>query len=177
MLLNSRGQFEGFPSAVLPPPSWFTEAGEVRAAWPAQAPKHPRSRKPTPAQAAGRRYERKVFTRLKEDFGDRVLIQPWFSFLPSVGRQRYCQMDAILDLGGSEYTILEVKVRHTPDSWWQLAKLYLPVLRAYKPEAKFRLGTIVGSYDPATPYPAPFELVYSPEAIQPNLVGVLRWKL
>jgi len=48
--------------------------------------------------------------------------------------------------------VFEIKFQHMPEAWWQLVKLYRPVLEAYKPVPVVTVE-VCRSYDPAQPFP------------------------
>lgn len=79
-----------------------------------------------------------------------VLCGPWYRYITTSSRPRFCQPDFVLqDASGSEACIVEVKLSWTSDAWWQLKRIYLPVLKAAHPEVEFRTLVICASYDPA----------------------------
>ena len=44
---------------------------------------------------------------------------------------RFCQTDGIiLDTASKRITLVEVKYSHTPQAYWQMENLYIPVLQA-----------------------------------------------
>jgi hypothetical protein len=55
--------------------------------------------------------------------------------------------------------LFEVKARFTSDAWWQLRKLYEPVVRAaFSPKTLLSV-IICRSFDPSVAFPEPYELV------------------
>lgn len=138
---------------------------EARVDWLGVPPFVPRrlSRKSS-AKAAGLRYERKIQSRLSKDH-QLFLPHLVFAFHSSYGRER-CIPDgvAISTRDPSLLTIIEIKLRHTEDAWYQLNDLYLPVVRKALPNHKIQLLEICKFYDPAIKLPGPFTLVYDVEA-------------
>ena len=135
--------------------------------------------RPTVAQLNGLRYERKV----RERFGKEVPhteVGPWFFFRDANGFRR-CQPD-LLFLLPDRVIIAEVKLHHTTDAWWQLRKLYEPVVGKAL-GLSVRLLVITEMYDPAVAWPEPLEFLNSPDAISGWIrdrgtgMGVLRWTL
>lgn len=167
------GLSEGFPAPSLPP-RYFIPAVSPSNVVQLPCNPHRRSRTTNGAKLAGLRYEKKVKERLRLEFGDDAILAPWFSFTD--GTRRCCSPDFLLRRG-DDFVIGEIKIRHVADSWWQLKRLYLPVMQAWRPASSFRLLTIVGSFDPATAYPEDISLIYDIGDLPDNKIGVMRWKL
>lgn len=140
-----------------PPPEAFRPAGRVLSAG-FSTPPALRRKRYTGRRLEGVRYERKVHEHLRELHGDLYLESPWLRFFPAEdgARWRWCQPDALLfDFQRGRITIVEVKYQHTSDAWWQVKKLYLPVLQAMFPANlwEFDFCEVVKWYDPATAFP------------------------
>lgn len=118
------------------------------------------------AKAAGLRYERKAAEWFAREFPISFLGQ-WFSFEDSgdeTRRVRHCQVDAFaLDPIAGVVTVCEIKLKHTPESWWQLVHLYSPVLAVLfpRPHWRFRLVELCCWFDISTRYPSDFTLLRS----------------
>lgn len=146
-------------SAPCAPRSGFRSAEGLRFARPLLA--GPFGRSPTPlrgtqAQKAGIRYERKVTSFLRSCFFDGLQVGPWFEFLDVNGGRRYCQPDALwLSKDKSFAIIFEVKIRFTSDAYYQLRKLYAPVVRKALEPQRIGLVNVCRSFDPAVPFPEP----------------------
>lgn len=127
----------------------------------------------------GIRYERKVQEHLSNCYGDLYHPSPWFYF-ETEGRRRWCQPDGLLlDPWAGRITICEVKYQHTSDAWWQLQRLYLPVISAAFPPGLWSVACleIVKWYDPATVFPEPVALVARPDQCPPApRLGVHIWR-
>lgn len=172
-------QLSGFPSGFAvkaPPPIHFTPAGDVIEVVRTEPP--PRSSS-TPsdsvAKKAGLLYQRKVASRLVKEFGAAVTVEPWFKFRARGSEKwRYCSPDAIL-LWQDGIVIIETKITHTPHSWYQLVQLYKPVVQKHLGLVP-SLVSIVKSYDPATPYPEEHDYIFEISELNPDKVGILRWK-
>lgn len=109
----------------------------------------------TPKQKAGLRYERKVHERLQEQYGLAYLPSIWFDYFDGEDI-KHCQPDGLLLLPDDRVlVIVEVKYSHTPEAFWQLEHLYVPVLRAFMRDSGWRIATceVVKWYDPCTRYP------------------------
>lgn len=151
-------------------PKGFVSAGVVT---------HPRlladqpafvKRKPTRgAKAVGVRYERKVAEYVK-GLADRVpegvaLFGPWLEF-HSDGQRRYCQPDIVLlDPAHRQGIVIEVKYRHCAEAWFQLWRLYVPVLEKLYPDTTWSCVEIVKWFDPETAWPEQTSFTETPLAI------------
>lgn len=125
------------------------------------------------AQKGGIRYERKAQEWLKEKCSS-YLASPQFTFRDD-GGGRSIVPDGIAtwqDDGEETLAIFEIKIQHMPDAWWQLEKLYKPVLSAWHPTAHVVCVEVTKTYDPAVPFPCEHELIYSPRMLE--LPKVLR---
>lgn len=151
------------PGAALPPPTYvrYIPQGEITNAWRCPedifGPSRPRAR----AKRAGLAYQNRILDLAAGLARDALLVRgPWYSFSDSSDRRHYCQPDFILDLG-PRIIVGEIKLRWNLDAWWQLRRLYLPVIRRALVGRDVVLVplTICGSYDPAVSAPEPCRLV------------------
>lgn len=132
------------------------------------------------ARAQGVRYERKAQAKLGEwVIGQAELdlvLSPWLEFVDDSGR-RWCQPDAlILNSSRSKGTVVEVKYRHTADAWFQIWRLYVPVLEILLPGFRWEGLEICKWYDPATLFPEAVALTRSPlEIPRPGITAVHIW--
>lgn len=140
-------------------------------------------RKPTGVRWQGVKYEAAVQQMLQSKFPHSYLPSPWLKFHGSSG-VKWCQPDGLLfDLEAGIVTIVEVKYKHTSDAWWQLRKLYEPVLRKMFEHPQngfwdFRMLEIVKWYDPLTIYPEETRLLERVEFatnLNLNTTGVHIW--
>lgn len=93
---------------------------------------------------------------------------PWLEFENESGR-RWCQPDGLLVCAANRaVTVVEVKYRHTSDAWWQLWRLYIPVVRILYTGYLVNGLEIVKWFDPQTAFPAPFTFTASPLTIPSN---------
>lgn len=109
----------------------------------------------TPARENGLRYEAKIQTLLESTFHP-YWPSPKVSFYDKSGL-RFIVPDGLI-LRADRTVIFEIKFAHCPEAWWQLRKLYSPILElAYSKPVQ--VVEIVRSYDPATPFPETPELL------------------
>lgn len=112
---------------------------------------------------AGERYELKVQSELSLQYDWNYVPSPWFYFLEAGGdRPRWCQPDGLLIQPlHATITIVEVKLQHTSDAWWQIKQLYLPVVAAaFPPDLwTYNFCEVVKWHDPAVSFPEPYRLV------------------
>jgi hypothetical protein len=126
---ETRHDESSLASLALPPPC-FQEVRSVDWAERKSNPPHfGIEARPTAAQAAGLRYERKAQAFLRENL-PRYEIGPWFAF-GERGRVSYCQPDGVMWDGSSGTAwIFEIKYRWCVEGWWQLTRKYGPVVGA-----------------------------------------------
>lgn len=134
----------------------------------------PHNRGRTYAQKLGLRYEQKVQDVLSAIYAQNFRPAASILFEDRTGLRRAIP-DGLLDLGDC-IVIVEIKYSHCELAWWQLKKLYLPlVLRLIaKP---IHLCEIVHTYDPDVSWPEPHGLCASLHRLPVGEVGVIQWKL
>lgn len=165
----SRGE-----SPLPPPPRGFTpiRGTPLDVAFSTWRP--PKSRGNTSAQKAGLRYEARVCEAMAKEFGPSFVPQPTISFTDA-GGSRAAIPDGLLRVGDA-VGIVEIKYTHTPLAWWQLRKLYEPLLQRLTTN-KIILFEVCHSYDPAVDFPEPYGFIHSlrsPPTLYP--VQVLQWR-
>jgi len=163
-------------SALCAPPPRFQSAEGVRSAWAvASGPfgRTPTLRGRSAAQKAGIRYERKVLSALAAEYGGNFLPSPWFQYVPKDSDlRRWCQLDGIHRVEGV-VTLFEVKARFCSAAWWQLRKLYEPVVRKAWPIQQLISVVVCKSFDPTTRFPEPYKLMGSLAEVEPGVICVL----
>lgn len=166
----------GADSVVMPPPPRFIPPhGAITRV----APKwryYQRQKGNSSAKEAGLRYESQLVVELSEKF-PKIEFQPEFRYHDSKG-PRICFPDAILKLQ-DRVVVFEIKIAHTADSWWQLEKLYRPVVAAWS-MLPVQVIEVVKSFDAAVQFPTTVHFitdieswVRAPESIP--LFGVWKW--
>lgn len=170
------GVLRSFPP---PPSSHYIPASAIESAWQAsENPFHGKRSRHSGAQKAGLAYQKRIVALLGEELcaarGWRTLPGPWYCYRTADDRLRYCQPDLLL-LNDEEHKgiIVEIKVRWTSDAWWQLRRLYLPVLQCAMQGWSFLPLTICRSYDPAICIEERVALVDHPLALTNNHFNVL----
>ncbi len=130
------------------------------------------------SQKAGVRYEEKAQDHLREVFPF-ILNSPVVNFIDDSGF-RTCIPDALLvypPLGRT--VIFEIKIQHMPESWWQLKRLYEPVMKAMYPSYDIQVVEVCRSVDASMPFPCKIELIDDLERFarfSPASFGVYHWK-
>lgn len=138
-------------------------------------------RKPTGRRLQGVKYEALVVDYVMKDFAHCFVPGLWLKFQAASGL-KWCQPDGLLfDFQRGIITIVEVKYQHTTDAWWQMRRLYLPVLEKLFPPHlwKFRMLEIVKWYDPFVPWPEGIQLIPNlgrVHTLEENCTGVHIWK-
>lgn len=145
----------GRGSVSVPPPRGFRAPQEpirqVNVSWMDYA----RASGNTIAKQNGLRFEAKVQKHLASIFSG-YMPNPQVSFRDKTDF-RIVRPDGLLPLR-NRLVIFEVKSQHMPEAWWQLRRLYEPVLRHWV-DVPIQVVEIVKSFDPAMPFPEPIELV------------------
>lgn len=138
--------------------------------------KHGKGRGHTAAQKAGLKYEERVLEKLSQEFPLGFRAQPSINYSDSSGR-RLAIPDGILRYRDS-VVIVEIKYSHCELAWWQLRKLYQPLL-LHLTNYHISLLEICKSYDPSVAFPEPVQLISSLEELSPDndQVKVLQWKI
>jgi hypothetical protein len=131
------------------------------------------------AQKAGLSFEAKVQAALCSRFGAAYHPAPNVLFRDDSGA-RLCVPDGILGRPVSDplVIVVEIKVQHMPEAWWQLRELYQPVLETiYRDVALLEICKV---YDPHTPFPEPVRFHASIDEFLATArrgdLGVIRWK-
>lgn len=79
---------------------------------------------------------------------------PWIRYhCDLTHRSRQCQPDGLFfDLEQGRLTLVEVKIRHTPDAWEKARSVYLPCLSQLFPARLWQINflEVCRSFDPAT---------------------------
>lgn len=103
---------------------------------------------------------------------------PWIRFQENEDtRVRWCQPDALaFDPWAGRIIIIEVKYQHTSDAWWQLRRLYAPVVKALFPGYDIHLAEVCKWYDPAIAFPEQVGMLPSVECASMERIGVHIWK-
>lgn len=160
------------PPADLYIPSHVTAAGF--------APGNPHEGKaagppPSPAMKAGLRYEKQALQYLHGLFAPALLPRPWLFFRTGGHKTHFCQPDALI-VRPKSVVVVEVKLRHCTRAWWQLRRLYQPVVQVIYPNCKVRLLEVVRWFDGHEPFPEPWSMVEDPRAISwRHPIGVHIW--
>lgn len=138
------------------------------------------TKKRTGRRAQGIAYERKWHKYALELYAGCYVPSPWFYFKEvGVDKPRWCQPDGLLfDIRNGRLTIVECKLQHTSDAWWQLRWLYLPVVsKAFEADIwEYGVVEVTKWYDPATCFPEKVKMRPAVEEVQPNEFGVHIWK-
>jgi hypothetical protein len=143
---------------LTPPVHAKREAGDVQRAELLEFKlKHPNAAKRRSyAQQLGLRYERKVLVHLLETLDKNVIFQPAFRFRSAgTAFDQFAIPDALYLSPSNVLTIFEIKLRHTADAWYQLKRLYLPIIqKAYPAIDRINLVEICANYDNSIKLPS-----------------------
>lgn len=135
-------------------PANFKPVETLFQVWKADKPFDDRGGK-SAAHKAGLAYEKKAIDFLQLELADlpgKFVRSPWYRFVESATTAaRYCGPDCIY-IGEAEVICFEMKIRHVTQAWWQLRRLYQPVLFGFyrKP---VRVCEVTKSYDVGVAWP------------------------
>ncbi len=138
-------------------------------------------RRMSPSKRRGKVFECQALACLEEaGLFDLFVPSPWMEFEEPRSR-RICQPDAIgfhEGSGGPVATIIEIKLRHCIMAYWQLRRLYAPVVQAAFPAYEIRVCELTRSFDSSVPWPE--EIVFIQDladlrGLSPQF-AVLQWR-
>lgn len=130
----------------------------------------------TVAQRLGLAYEVRVIDVLSAVYGIDFRPAPSILYEDRTGL-RMAIPDGILKIKNT-LVVIEVKLTHTERAWWQLTRLYAPLLRLLvNPGVDVRCVEICRSYDPAVAFPGPSATVSSLHRLPSDRTGILHWKI
>lgn len=127
-------------------------------------------------------YENRGHEEMERRYGGRYVPSPWFRYTTmEEDRPHWCQPDGLLlDPRAARCVVFEFKYAHTPDAYWQLFDLYLPVLAAWLAEApapwKIIPLEVVKWFDKAVACPATPALCPDPLEARASEFNVHIWK-
>lgn len=134
------------------------------------------------AKGAGLRYEEKAQTTIRDSFrreGIEYLPSPWFKYrrCSSPHRENFAQPDGIAPCPRRGVIFLvEIKIKHTVDSYFQLLDRYVPLLDAFfnRPERLWRIAPIEVCrwYDPHVAYPCEVKMLEFLHLAEPRDLSV-----
>lgn len=132
------------------------------------------------AKAAGMRYDRFATARLQERYAGvhdacALMQHPWIRFQHRTDGIRWAQPDGVLfNLQVGRITILEFKLKHTADAWWQLRHLYEPLIRFMFGEQLWHYACceVVRWHDPSVKVPERVVFSDDPGRLFANAYGV-----
>jgi hypothetical protein len=130
------------------------------------------------ARRAGIKYEEKVQEFLLRKYPDNYVPSPWISYWEAKEVKAYwAQPDGLfIDVVAGHIIIVEVKLKHTSDAWWQLAMKYLPLVKElFGKEFSYSLLEVTKWHDPSTLFPVPYRMVPRVHLLKPNEFGVHIW--
>jgi hypothetical protein len=112
----------------------------------------------------GLKYERRVHEHFLAEYPGLYTPGPWMYYKGTHG-VKWCQSDGLIfDFERGAIILIEIKYQHTTDAWWQMRRLYEPVLRELFPPALWTIHAleVVKWYDPQVPWPESLRLLQKP---------------
>jgi hypothetical protein len=132
----------------------------------------------TGARGRGIRYEAKGHDYLDGLAKGMYVPGPWFRYINIAGGHYWCQPDGLIfDFNRGIITIVEFKLKHTSDAWWQTRKLYEPVVSHVfgKTLWRYTIVEIVKWFDKEVPFPETFNMARSPFDLTVGSFNVHIW--
>jgi hypothetical protein len=162
------------------PPRRFNPVGSIE--WAVPSSVEPPFLTPTKQKGAckkGLDYEARFASYMVDRFGDLYVPGPWFRY-KELGKEtvRWCQPDGLLFIPlQSRIIIVETKLQHTADAWWQLRQLYLPVVAKMFPANGWNYSVIEVTrwYDRDTKFPERVKMCPDVLSAEPGDFGVHIW--
>jgi len=160
------------------PPARFHPAGDVRhAEFSIEPPPFIRPKKVIGARARGIKYEEKAQRHMDFMAPGRYVPGPWFKYTNDDGKY-WCQPDGLLfDFSRGTITIVEFKLKHTSDAWWQTRRLYEPVVSKIFGVTTWRytICEIVKWFDSEAAFPETFNMARDPTDLTIGSFNVHIW--
>lgn len=142
----------GRPVQVPPPPNFRPIRGTPRSVI-IRSRAYARQRGSSVAKDSGLRYEAKVQEFLLTQYPE-YIASPQIEFHDDSGK-RFLVPDGLLRLQ-NRWVVIEIKIRHMPEAYWQLERNYAPVLQEATSKP-IQCIEICKSFDPSMPSPvSPF---------------------
>ncbi len=111
-------------------------------------------------------YEKKVHEELELLYGSSYIPSLWLEYETLNDDYLHrCQPDGLLfDFHNGRIIVIEVKLKHTEQAYWQLRNLYLPVLGLLFPPNLWKLipCEVVKWFDPSVAFPVPVIMCEDP---------------
>ena len=128
---------------------------------------HWQPRPRNPAKKAGIRYENKVLKHFTEECGNRFIPGLPFLFQSIKSQPGRAVPDGLLFAKDwSAVSIVEVKLRHSGDAFYQLYKFYLPILEeVFRPALRVVCLEVCQFYDPFVKGYKPCEFIEKPDDV------------
>lgn len=159
-------------------PKNFDPVGELSWARVCEKPSFIKEKHYRGRRAQGVKYERKGHQHFQSLYQEIYFASPWLHFQEVGKSPRYCQPDAILFLPRQlKFIILEFKYNHTDRAWWQVQRLYRPVLqKIFGAQWEICGVEVVKWYDMDTYFPVNVKLLPRIEHANELEFGVHIWK-
>lgn len=145
--------------AAPPPPQYikYLPQGSIKNVWRSEDPYRGKRFRRSGAQKAGLAFQKHVVKWAGERNDLFLEVGPWFAFTDDSDSRHFCQPDLLIRVNGL-VLVCEIKLRWTADAWWQLRKIYLPVLEKFWPTSSFAPVCLCKSFDPAVSFPEEIQI-------------------
>ena len=126
------------------------------------------------------RYEAKAQEYFSDLYEEYYLPSPWIRFKEAGNDKiRWCQPDGLLfSPFTGKVTLIEFKLQHTAEAYWQTKYLYLPVISYLWPPAiwRYSIVEVVRWFDADTAFPERVQMLPDVLAADTKGIGVHIWK-
>ena len=130
------------------------------------------------AKKKGVIYESLAQRHLQEVYGDAYIPSPWFKYFDAGEEKvKWCQPDGLLiDVKRGLITIVEIKLKHTANAWWQLQFKYFPVVKkVFGDLFSYPFVEVVQWYDTSNIFPVSYTLRGDLREASPSGFQVTIW--
>lgn len=114
----------------------------------------------------GLKYEKLVHKEFDKRYSSSYVPSLWLEYETALDSYLHrCQPDGLLfNFPAGKIIVIEIKLKHTKQAFFQLRNLYLPVLAKMFPPNLWELVPceVVKWFDPNTPFPIPVQLCRDP---------------
>jgi hypothetical protein len=150
----------------------------IEAQWSHETPSFALARRARGKKGLGLKYEHKAQGFLETLFEGSYIPSPWFRYRVAAApaRWNWAQPDGIaLNPNEGIVYVMEIKLKHTPEAFFQLLDKYIPILTCWlgtSPGWRFAPIEVCYWYDPKIAFPTRVVLQEDPRKARPHQFSV-----